>query len=99
MKIVAALHLRAIECDAGSLQQSRSVAPVVRIHADADTARHADLLIFKDERLIERLLDRARDVRCVLRAWNVCQQHGEFITTETRDRITFANTARQPLGH
>src|SRR3954451_4954628 len=48
MKIVAALHFRAIECDAGRLQKSCSIATVVRIHADADTARHEDLLIFKE---------------------------------------------------
>jgi hypothetical protein len=66
--VVAALHLRAIECDARSLQQAGRVASVVRIKTDADTARHEDLLIVKEERLIECLLDRARDIRGVLRA-------------------------------
>src|SRR6185369_10784675 len=99
MKIITALHLRTIECDARRLQESRGVAAVVRIHADPDTARHEDLLIVEDECLVERLLDGAGDVRGVLRTWNLCEQHRKFITTETRDGIAFANTTRQPLGH
>src|SRR5215203_3893095 len=99
MKIIAALFLRSIERDAGGLQQSGSVATIVRIGADADTARHEDLLIVEDESLIECLLDSARDVRRILCSWNLCQQHCEFIAAETRHCVAFANTTRQPLGH
>src|SRR5215213_10871881 len=99
VKIAATLHLGAIEGDARSLQQPRSVTTILRIHTDPDTARHEDLLIFEDECLIECLLDRARDVRRILSAWNVREQHCEFITAETRDCIAFTNTTGQTLGH
>src|SRR6185369_12827678 len=67
LKIVSALHLRAIECRSGCLQQTRRIAPVVRIETDADTARDKDLLVFEKKGLIERLLDGAGDIRGVLR--------------------------------
>src|SRR5690349_18977330 len=99
MKIVAALHLRSIERNASRLQQSRRITTVLRVHADTNTARHEDFLIVEDERLIECLLDGARDIRRILCAWNVREQDREFITAKARDCIAFANTTRQPLGH
>src|SRR5215204_536368 len=99
MKIIAAVFFCPVERDAGGLQQSGSVATVVWIRADADTARHEDLLIVEDEGLIECLLDSARDVRRILCSWNLRQQHCEFIAAETRHCVAFANTTRQPLGH
>src|ERR1051325_11866921 len=71
LKDVSALHLRAIECRARGLQQTRGVASVLRIATDADAGRNEDLLIFEKERLIESLLDRAGDVRGILRARNL----------------------------
>src|SRR5215213_2011653 len=99
VKIVAALHLRSIECNARCLQQSGSITTVMWIHADPNTARHEDLLIVEDKCLVECLLDGARDVGSVLRAWNLCEQHCELIPTETRHGIAFANTTRESLGH
>src|SRR5215216_4752913 len=99
VKIITALHLGAIQCDARRLQQSRRVATVLRIQADTDTARHEDLLIFEDECLLECMLDGARDVGGVLCPWNLCEQNDKFITTEARHCIAFANTTRETLGH
>src|SRR5437868_13599080 len=65
--IVAALHLRAFKCDACGLQQTGSVASILRIQANTDAGRDEDLLVVEDKSLIESMLDRARHIRSVLR--------------------------------
>src|SRR5215213_413733 len=94
MKVVTTLHLRAIERGAGVLQQSGSVASVVRIQTDADTGRDEDLLAFEEKGLIQSLFDRARDIRSILRAWNLRQQDRELVATETSHSVTLTHTTR-----
>src|SRR5437763_13043311 len=99
LMIVAALHLRALECNPGSLQQTGSVASVLRIQADTNAGGDEDILIVEDKSLIESLLDRACDIRGVLRARDLRQQDCKLISTETRNRVAVANTTSQTLGH
>ncbi len=99
LEVVTTLHLRTIERGAGVLQQSGSVASVLWIKTDTDTARHEDLLVFEQKGLIQSLLDRARDIRGILRAWNLGQQDRKLVATETSDCVALAHATRQTLGH
>src|SRR6185503_6213458 len=65
---VAAETLGPIQRSARILQQPACIATIVRIETDADTTRHEDFLIFKQECLVEGTLDSARYVRSILSA-------------------------------
>ena len=72
---------------------------MVGVSGDADACPHVDGVAFERHRHFEREQDRARDVTRLARVASR-QQHGEFVTAETRDNgVAGSDGAAQARCH
>ena len=95
----ATLRLGAIHRHVSIGQQCRHIGPICRKGGDTDTSGDFDLVALELGRLADGREHFCRQQPKACLVTDRLDHHDEFVASQTRHQITFANTGTQATGH